>query len=220
MQISSKSISTAAADAIREMIVDGQLEDGTRINEVHLASALNISRTPLREGLMRLVAEGVVTTEPRRGFFVAPLTLEDFQQVYEIRPILDPAALQLAGIPVPAEIERLKKLNVAMMAARKPARAIDLDDEWHRTLLAGCPNRVLLGLIDQIIGRTRCYEHALFRETDNVWNAGDEHDQIIHALENGDLNGACDGLKRNMQSGVGPIVDWLKRRKQGEGEHE
>ena len=99
-----------------------------------------------------------------------------------------------------------------MIAARKPSRAIDLDDAWHRALLAGCPNRVLLDLIDQIIRRTRCYEHALFRETDNVWNAGDEHEQILQALRNGDLDGACAGLKRNMQSGAEPIVDWLSRR--------
>lgn len=212
MQIEAKSISAAAADAIREMIVDGRLPDGARINEVHLAKSLDISRTPLREGLMRLVAEGVVTTEPRRGFFVAPLTLDDFRQLYEIRPILDPAALRMAGIPAPADVARLEKINAAMIAARKPSRAIDLDDEWHRMLLAGCPNRVLLDLIDQIIHRTRCYEHALFRETDNVWIAGDEHQQILQALRDGDLDGACSGLRRNMQSGAEPIVDWLTRR--------
>ena len=212
MQLRPQSIGAAAADAIREMIVDGRLSDGARINEVHLARALDISRTPLREGLTRLVAEGVVTTEPRRGFFVAPLTLSDFQQLYEIRPVLDPEALRLAGIPASAEIDRLERINAAMIAAKKPATAIDLDDRWHRELLAGCPNRVLLEMIDQIIGRTRCYEHALFRETDHVWNAGDEHQQIMDALRDGNLGGACDRLKRNMQSGAGPIVEWLTQR--------
>ncbi len=213
MQLVTRSIGAAAADEIRDMIVDGRLADGARVNEVHLARALEISRTPLREGLTRLVAEGVVTTEPRRGFFVAPLTLDDFQQLYEIRPILDPEALRLAGIPSPVEIDRLERINAAMVAAKKPATAIDLDDQWHRALLAGCPNRVLLEMIDQIIGRTRCYEHALFRETDHVWNASDEHQQIMDALRDGDLDGACAGLKRNMQSGAGPIVDWLTQRK-------
>lgn len=217
MQIETKSISAAAADAIREMIVDGRLEDGARINEVHLARSLDISRTPLREGLMRLVAEGVVTTEPRRGFFVAPLTLDDFRQLYEIRPILDPAALRLAGIPAAAEIDRLARINAAMVAARRPSHAIDLDDRWHRTLLAACPNRVLLDLIDQIIGRTRCYEHALFRETDHLWNAGDEHERIMRALRDGDLDRACDELKNNLQSGAEPIIDWLSRRDANRG---
>ncbi|MEO0616355.1 MAG: GntR family transcriptional regulator [Pseudomonadota bacterium] len=212
MQIETKNISAAAADAIRAMIIDGRLADGARINEVHLAKALEISRTPLREGLMRLVAEGVVTTEPRRGFFVTPMTLDDFQQLYAIRPILDPAALALAGLPDATSIDALKRINDAMLAARSPSRAIDLDDQWHRKLLAHCPNTVLLDLIDQIIGRTRCYEHALFRETDNVWKAGDEHERIMAALREGDLDGACAGLKRNMQSGAEPIIEWLTHR--------
>lgn len=212
MQIVSKPISEAAADAVRGMIVDGTLPDGTRINEVHLAETLDISRTPLREGLMRLVSEGAVTTEPRRGFFVAPLTLDDFRQLYQIRPILDPEALRMAGIPSRRSLDALERINDAMIAARKPAQAIDLDDQWHRTLIARCPNQVLLDLIDQIIGRTRCYEHALFRETDNVWNAGGEHQQILSALRDGDLDAACAGLKRNMQSGAEPIVAWLTQR--------
>ncbi|MEO0973928.1 MAG: GntR family transcriptional regulator [Pseudomonadota bacterium] len=218
MRITSKSISEAAADAVRAMIVDGRLPDGARINEVHLAKALQISRTPLREALMRLSTEGIVTSEPRRGFFVVPLTLDRFRQLYDIRPILDPQALRLAGIPPAADIDRLERINEQMIAATEPTTAIDLDDRWHLTLLARCPNRVLLELIEQIIRRTRCYEHALFRETDNVWNASDEHQQIMAALRAGDLEAACAGLKRNMQSGVEPIIDWLTER-QHEGTH-
>ncbi|MEL6447836.1 MAG: GntR family transcriptional regulator [Pseudomonadota bacterium] len=217
MQIEAQSISAAAADAIRAMIVDGTLADGARINEVHLAKSLEISRTPLREGLMRLVTEGVVTTEPRRGFFVTPLTLDDFLELYAIRPILDPAALAMAGLPGKKPLEQLERINNAMRAARSPSRAIDLDDQWHRKLLEHCPNSVLLELIEQIIGRTRCYEHALFRETDNVWNAGDEHERIMAALRDGDLDAACAGLKRNLQSGAQPIVNWLAQRTATEG---
>ncbi|MEL6950377.1 MAG: GntR family transcriptional regulator [Pseudomonadota bacterium] len=212
MQIATQSISVAAADAIRAMIVDGTLADGNRINEVHLAKALEVSRTPLREGLMRLVTEGVVTTEPRRGFFVKPMTLDDFLELYAIRPILDPAALTMAGLPEAKSLDQLERINDAMLSARSPSRAIDLDDQWHRELLGHCPNSVLLDLIDQIIGRTRCYEHALFRETDNVWKAGDEHARIIAALRDGDLDAACAELKRNLQSGSEPIVNWLQQR--------
>ncbi|MEM9057029.1 MAG: GntR family transcriptional regulator [Pseudomonadota bacterium] len=212
MQLGGSNISAVAADTIREMIVDGRLADGQRINEVHLARALEVSRTPLREGLAHLVAEGVVTAEPRRGFFVTPLTLEGFEQLYQIRPLLDPAALRLAGVPAATQLRQLERLNKAMIAAKRPAKAIDLDDAWHRALLAGCPNRVLLDLIDQIIARTRCYEHALFRETENRWTASDEHERIIDALRAGDLDAACALLEGNMRSGAAPIVKWLTAR--------
>src|SRR5438552_13883463 len=83
---------------LRERIVDGRLPAGERLNEVHLAASLGVSRTPLREALGRLTAEGALTSSPRLGFFVRPLTAEEFRQIYPIRAILDPEALRLAGI--------------------------------------------------------------------------------------------------------------------------
>ncbi|MEL7548088.1 MAG: GntR family transcriptional regulator [Pseudomonadota bacterium] len=212
MQLNAANISHQAAKTIREMIVNGTLMDGSRINEVHLADELGVSRTPLREGLGRLVAEGVVTTEPRRGFFVAPLTLTEFEQVYDIRPILDPEALRLSGLPSAKSLARLETLNRKLLSAKTPSSAIDIDNTWHMELLAGCPNRILVELIQQIIDRTRRYEHALFRETQNVWAAGNEHEQIIASLKDGDLSTACAALKQNMQSGREPIVQWLTDR--------
>lgn len=206
------SISAKAAQEVRQRIVRGELSDGTRINEVRLAAELGVSRTPLREGLGQLVAERVVRVEPRRGFFVAPLTIAEFEQLYGIRPLLDPEALRLAGIPARATLDRLDAINRDMLAAETPAAAIDLDDAWHRELLSACPNRVLVELIDQIIVRTRRYEYALFRETDNVWTATNEHEQIVAALRDGDLASACRLLEQNMRSGKAPVLAWLSRR--------
>jgi len=97
MQYESSNISEKAAGMIREMIVTGALADGDRINEVHLAKDLGFSRTPLREGLGRLVVENVVTVRPRKGFFVSPLTLPEFEQIYDIRPMLDPSSVIIAA---------------------------------------------------------------------------------------------------------------------------
>jgi DNA-binding GntR family transcriptional regulator len=212
MQVSLVSISAHSADEVRRMILRGDLADGARINEVQLAAELGISRTPLREGLGQLVAEGVVRSEPRRGFFVAPLTIGEFEQLYDIRPLLDPEALRLAGVPSSASLDRLDKINRRMLAAKTPLAAIDFDDEWHLELLAGCPNRVLVELIQLIIGRTRRYEYALFRETENVWTASNEHELIVAALRRGDLGTACNLLQQNMRSGKAPIIAWLTTR--------
>jgi DNA-binding GntR family transcriptional regulator len=74
------------------MIVDGVLGAGEHVNEVHLAARLGASRTPLREALNRLVAEGALDARPRLGYFVKRLTLDEFDQLYDIRPLLDPEA--------------------------------------------------------------------------------------------------------------------------------
>jgi DNA-binding GntR family transcriptional regulator len=209
-------ISEAAADAVRAMIVDGRLSAGDRINEVHLAAQLGVSRTPLREALSGLVAEGALIARPRLGYFVRPLSLEEFEQIYDIRPLLDPEALRLAGIPSAKRVARLEKLNVQLRTA-KGAHAIEIDDAWHMELVADCPNKVLLDLIGNIIVRTRRYELALMREQKHVAVATEDHDRILAALKAGDLKAACAGLKRNMQSGREPIVNWLRQRAAGKG---
>lgn len=204
-------ISETAADTVRAMIVDGRLAAGDRINEVHLAAQLGVSRTPLREALSGLTAEGALVARPRLGYFVRPLSLEEFEQIYDIRPLLDPEALRLAGLPNTKRIARLEKLN-ADLANAKGVRAIDLDDAWHLELLADCPNTVLIDLIRNIMLRTRRYELALMRERANVDVSNDTHDDIMVALKASDLEAACVALKRNMQSGRQPIADWLRER--------
>jgi len=207
-----QNISGEVAAALRERIVNGDLAPNTRINEVHLARDLGVSRTPLREALARLAQEGALRNAPRIGYFVRPLTIEEFEQIYDIRPILDPEALRLAGIPSKKRIDELEALNRKLAAARDPETAITLDDEWHFSLLADCPNRVLIEMIESIILRTRRYELALMKESENVATASNDHARILAALRKGDLPAACAALKRNMQSGRAPIVAWLKQR--------
>ena len=205
-------VSETVAAAVRAMIVDGRLAPGERINEVRLSEALGVSRTPLREALNRLASEGAVASTPAIGYSVRPLSLEEFGQLYDIRPLLDPEALRLAGLPSAARLAKLDALNRRFAAARDAETAITLDDEWHLELIAACPNQVLVEMIETIMLRTRRYEVALLRERPNRLRAGDDHDQILAALRSGDLPAACAALKINMQSGREPIVAWLTAR--------
>lgn len=198
---------------VRELIAHGNPADGSRINEVHLSRELGISRTPLREALINLVAEGVVLSKPRRGFFVAPLDAGDITDLYAMRALLDPEALALAGIPDAGRLRELTSINEKLVNARRADRIVELDNQWHRLLIAGCPNRVLLGNIDHFINLTRRYEQAYFRETSHAEIAGEEHAQILAALRAGELRAACKALRRNMQSGVKPMQDWISKRR-------
>lgn len=206
------SVSSQAATALRSMIIDGVLSDGERINEVHLSHSLEISRTPIREGLGQLVTEGFVEIIPRRGFFVCPLNAREFSDLYDLRPMLDPEALVLGGQPTPAEIDELEQSNKRFESARPGADAVKADEHFHRLLIARCPNAVLVGVIDNLMARTRRYELALFRETEPVGCAANEHKHIIEALRNQQLNTAAQHLRNNLTSGKGPILDWLADR--------
>jgi DNA-binding GntR family transcriptional regulator len=205
-------ISDSVANELRNMIVDGRLPAGERINEVHLSQQLGVSRTPLREALARLAQEGALRQVPRIGYFVRPLTLEEFEQIYAIRPLLDPEALRLAGLPSSDRMERLRAINDTIHRESDADRIIDLDDDWHLELIADCPNKVLIDLIRQFIQRTRRYEIALMREHRNVLVAIANHDTIMAALRRGDLEAACAALRTNLQTGRAPIVEWLTER--------
>ncbi len=212
MQYSSRAnLSDHIADQIRDMITTGALPGNSRINEVHLAERLGVSRTPLREALALLVSEGALDNRPRKGNFVRPLTSREFEEIYAIRPILDVEALRLAGLPSPADLEKLRDLNEKLHVAKSALTRITRDDEWHLLLVGQCNNSVLLDLIRHFILRTRRYELAYLEKETNAESAYREHQVILQALANGDLESACEGLKQNLTSGVAPILAWLER---------
>lgn len=205
------SLSTDVAELLRGWILEGELGPGERLNEVHLAKRLEVSRTPLREALGQLVAEEFVEQKPRRGFFVRGVSVEEFDQLYAMRRMLDPEALALAGIPDERRIVALEKLNARILAAAGDAgRVIDLDDRWHLMLIEGCPNEILLETIRQFMRRTRRYEHAYMRSGAHVAVAVGDHEEILDALRAGDLKRAVAGLRTNMTSACEPLRRWLQ----------
>jgi DNA-binding GntR family transcriptional regulator len=201
---------------VRAAVHDGSLADGERVNEVHLAAQLGVSRTPLREALSRLVSEQILVLRPRHGYFVPALSPASFEAEYGIRPILDLAALRLQGLPTAAIVHELEQLNATLQSARSFAEQIDIDDAFHLALLRDCPNPVLLDLIRTMMVRTRRYEFAYFRECAPMRDISDQHGQIVAALRQRNLDAACDALRLNLTSGLQPMRDWLSSRNRSE----
>lgn len=214
--IARANLSDSAEAAVRTMIVDGVLGAGEHVNEVHLAARLGVSRTPLREALNRLVAEGALDARPRLGYFVKPLTLDEFDQLYDIRPLLDPEALRLGGLPSSDQMAELERLNLRLLRARSALPRIALDDQWHLALVAHCPNRVLVGIIENMMLRTRRYELAWMRRDGAAEKAGDTHSVIMRALRARRLKDACAALHQNLTEAKPIIAAWLEARAFGE----
>jgi DNA-binding GntR family transcriptional regulator len=213
MQNPPETVAEAAAEAVRAMIGRGTIKAGANIHEGRLAEQLGVSRTPLREALNRLCATGLVELQPRRGFFATALSADELRDAYRLRPILDCAALEAAGLPDAARLARLKALNARFAAADDTEQRIDLDDSFHLALIAGCGNALQLDLIRMLMARTRRYEMAYFSEAATIEQSGDEHARIIAALEAGDLEAAVAALRANLSSGLAPMLRWLKKRK-------
>lgn len=92
------------------------------------------------------------------------------------------------------------------------AASVEADKIFHRRLLANCPNKVLLDLIETLMRRTQRYELALLRTEPPVKHSGEQHGKIIKALREHDLSGAAERLRENLTSGKAAILDWLSSR--------
>lgn len=206
-------MSTDIANRLRDMIFDRVLEEGTRLNEVHLASSLGVSRTPLREALAALVAEGAAYSIPRRGVFVRELTIAEFEDIYPIRSYLDPEALRLSGVPSDDGFARLTQISKRMRAVGMSKERMTLDDAWHLELISNCRNQVLIQLIKTFMSRFRRYGLAFLADGKVIETANAEHQAIVKSLRAGNMDDACVWLRRNLTSNKKPILEWLTKRR-------
>ncbi|MEV4053711.1 GntR family transcriptional regulator [Amycolatopsis sp. NPDC049688] len=186
-------------EQITGRVLDGRLPAGTRVNEVHLAKELGVSRTPLREALIGLADRGLLVSAPGRGFLVPPFDPGEARRLYPLVAELEALALrwtsplELAGLP-----DALDAVSDEMTRALADGGDLSgLDDRWHALLLSRCPNPHLLRLIEQTKPLLKRYESAYFARDGHAGESIGEHRRIAAALREGDLATASSVLVAN-----------------------
>ena len=175
------------ADRLRQMIVDGDLEPGGKVPEKALTERFGVSRTPVREALKVLAAEGYIRLIPNRGSVVSKLTIADLEEAFPIIAALEGAAGELAcRCGSDKEIAAIRKTNDAMHAAFEAGdmpRYFDLNQQIHGAILTAARNSMLIQhhrKVAQYVQRARYQANR----TPQRWHeAVVEHDAIIEALE-------------------------------------
>jgi DNA-binding GntR family transcriptional regulator len=199
--------------ALVERILREELRPGARISDSVLAADLGVSRTPVREALVRLEREGFLDSDVGRGFFVKPLSTREVREVYPILWTLETLALCTSPAPHPARLAELERTNREMEeSGDDPERRIDLDMAWHRTLLEGCENEQLLGMIAMLKTVIRRYEYAYMQQAVLIPVSTRTHEQIARALASGDAGQAATLLERNWKFGMEQVLDWMEGR--------
>lgn len=180
--------------AIADDIVSGRLEPGARLDETSIAGRYDVSRTPVREALVRLSAIGLVDRPPNRGAVVATLSDERLHSMFEAMAELEALCARLAAQRMTtAEREQLEAVH------RAAAQLVYLgaeDDyarhnvDFHTRLYVGAHN----GHIQELVGLTRSrlapFRRAQFRLPGRLSKSWDEHDAIVTAIMRGDGAGA------------------------------
>jgi len=198
------------AETMRRRIVAGRLEAGSRINESQLSVELGVSRTPLREALLGLESEGLIGSEASRGFFVAPMSAREVREIYPIGRELGILALSTIRHVPAATLDRLAQINERFEASRtRAARAKQLDDEFHTTLIGSCPNRRLLEMLATIQRAMARYERTYMDDAGDVTRSARQHRELIDALRADDLPAASAILRDHWDYGAARLIQTL-----------
>lgn len=147
-----KLLSRTVADWLARRIIEGEVPPGARLTETRVAELAGVSRSPVREALRLLAAEGLVEILPRIGAQVAPVGPDDARSLYACRMLLEPTCTRLAVESLePGDVAELDALRAAMeeaVAARNARGFLDQNIAYFRTLLGHCPNPPLRELVE------------------------------------------------------------------------
>lgn len=195
---------------VKTMIRDGALPGGARLDEVRLSQRIGVSRTPLREALIALEAEGLVRSAPNRGFTVVRADAELVREIYPIKGALESAALRLGAEAARANLPELRAINARLARETSKARMYRLDAQFHELLLAGCKNERLMAMIDSFRAQAARVDGAHRRGMADRDGSCRQHASVLDALEAGDDDAAEAALRRHFHLGAAVVIQWLE----------
>ena len=186
-------------DALRARILDGRLPPGANVIERDLSVSLGVSRTPLREALLGLQAEGFLRLEPQRGFFVAPLGVTEARELYPLIGTLEALALKRGR---PADLEPLAAINADFRGARDQTHAVRADRAWHEALIARCGAPRTAAILEPLRAAASRYEYRFFSGRAAILESARQHDAIVQALRRRRYAEAATFLNENWEQGL------------------
>jgi len=179
--------SEAVFATLREAILSGILSPGARLPEEELAAQFDVSRTPIREAVLRLEATGLASRTSRRGLIVSAVSAHEILEVYAVREAIDGLAARLA-----AEVSRepyifeLVWLNDQLESQRDADSMARVNLRFHETVAQAGGNTVLLELMKAIHDRVRRFPGTTFSDTTRAETAVREHAEIVRSIEKRD----------------------------------
>lgn len=191
-------------------------QEGSFLTEVGVAEAAGTSRTPVREALLRLQAEGVVQIVPKKGAFVPPVPDSEVQAVMQARGLVeDWSVRQVAPFAgdLADELDRLVCEQQEQSA--DPVAFIDCDRAFHRTIVRQAGNQVLADFYESLRERQmRMGLHAVASAEDRVRRVVEEHAAIVTAIRSGEADQAAQAVATHLAStlttlNLPSVVDWV-----------
>lgn len=201
-------------ETLRDAVRRGILQPGERLMEIQLAEDLGVSRTPVREAIRKLEMEGYVIMMPRRGTYVADLSIRDINEVFEIRTSLESLASGLAAERINEdELEKLQRLLVEIGAYIKSGdmeSIVRTDTEFHDLLYQASRNTRLVGIISNLREQLTRFRTTSMSFPGRLKATLEEHRKIVEAIAQGDEKAARKAAEHHMEKSEQTLLASMK----------
>lgn len=213
-----KPLREVVAETLREAIVNGTLNPGERLMEIQLAEELGVSRTPVREAIRKLELEGFVIMIPRRGTYVADLSIKDINEVFEIRTALDVLAAGLAVERITEdELEQLERLLVEigkLIEGDDIDKIVEVDSQFHDVLYKASRNDRLVGIINNLREQITRFRSISIQYPGRMKVSIEEHRQLVEAIADRNTELAQQIAREHMENSEQTLLQELNERRQ------
>ena len=210
-------VTAYVVDTLRKGILAGDYPLGEKLDQKLLAEKLGVSISPVREGLRQLEAEGLIRLVPRRGAFVAELSIAELKEIYLIREVLEGLAAELAVPNLdPSAFHQLESLLGQMeeaTAEQDYSRLLELNRTFHFTIYeaARCP--ILLQIIASLWDRSSLCRRVYLYLPGRASQALAEHKEIYQASKQGDSQWAHQAVRKNVHQTIEGILVRINQEK-------
>lgn len=203
-KIQRTSVRQEAYSKLRSWILDGTLPPGSQLRDKKLAEQLGVSRTPIREALLRLEDEGLVKTKPNSSTLVSSIDFHSAFHLYSIVWTLERLALSQAFGSITGEhIQHMVEANerfLQKMTAKDRLSALEADYDFHSAYIKLSQNPELEKIISEIKTKLKRLDLYYFDKIKNALISYDEHEQIIEALKQKNLPLAMEAVEHNWKN--------------------
>lgn len=203
-----------AYERLLSEIASGVLQPGDRLTETDIADRLKISRTPVREAIRQLEADGLVAHKPRAGAAVRMLDYSEVMELYDMRAVLEGAAASLAARAASdIEISELEALNAALAKASGDGqRAFELNRHFHLALLDAARNRFLAKSMSTMQKTLMILGPSTLQESARVEAVVAEHNAVLEALRARDGDRAEAAMRAHIRASHRTRLQQLRTR--------
>lgn len=211
-----ESVVDVAYQTLRRRVLANVYPPGFQTLEQSLATELGISRTPVREVLIRLQTEGLIEIIPRHGMRVLPISPTDMKEIYQILTALESMAAELAARRKPsaqdlAPLERASQDMNAALAADDLEAWAEADARYHRRMIELCGNRLLIDAVLAYWDRAHRARMVTLRLRSKPEASTHEHNDILNMIRSGNARGAANSHRIHRERASRELVEVLER---------